>query len=49
MMVSGIGGCGLCRVRDHINDFRLHIAKRNMGIGDRGGGGCYVERARGEQ
>ena len=25
MMVSGVGGRGLCGVRDHINDFRLHI------------------------
>ena len=25
MMVSGVGGRGLCGVRDHINDFRLHM------------------------
>ena len=25
MTVSGVGGHGLCGVRDHINDFRLHI------------------------
>ena len=35
MVVLGVGGCGLGGVCDHINDFRLHMHKRYMGIGDR--------------